>query len=76
MAEVVSEVGPNRLTVALVIGRAGIAHATFYDLFDNPSDALRSALELAERQLGEAIEEGPDHTESWNDRVAALISRW
>jgi AcrR family transcriptional regulator len=74
VAEIAHEVGPQNLTVALVIDRAGTSRAAFYKLHANGSDALGKALELAHERLEEAISAGCDQAGAWADRVESTIS--
>lgn len=73
LAAVTREVGPSRLTVALIASRGKMARNTFYELFDNSDDAFRGALELASDKLRSAIGAAADTEGTWAKRVAQVI---
>lgn len=55
MAEVMSQKGYARTSVADVLARARVSRETFYELFDSKEDCFLGAFELTYRHLGEAI---------------------
>jgi AcrR family transcriptional regulator/DNA-binding MarR family transcriptional regulator len=73
MTFIVSETGPESVTVARVVDRAGVSRKTFYDLFDGSSDcllaAIEEAVELAATRAGAAY--APPRR--WVDRVRAAL---
>jgi AcrR family transcriptional regulator/DNA-binding MarR family transcriptional regulator len=71
MAEVASERGAGAVTVAHVVGRAGVSRRTFYDLFADREECFLAAFEEAIGRVGsEAIAAyGQEHT--WRERTRA-----
>ncbi|HSC20957.1 MAG TPA: TetR/AcrR family transcriptional regulator [Solirubrobacterales bacterium] len=72
-AEVVCELGLQRMTVALIIERAAVSRATFYQHFDNGDDAYRRAVALAGDSLEAAIEAGRRSEGTWEERLRGLL---
>lgn len=73
MTEVVAEQGVTNVSVADVVGRAGISRRTFYELFASREDCFLAAFE---RAVGLARDHaltaaGPEAT--WADRVRAAV---
>src|SRR5271156_3460353 len=52
MAEVASERGAGSVTVAHVVGRAGVSRRTFYDLFADREECFLAAFEDAIGRVG------------------------
>ena len=73
LAAVICEVGPSRLTVALVTSRGRMARNTFYELFGNSDDAFRRSLEFAGGKLRSAIDAALDHEGTWAERIGRVI---
>lgn len=73
LAAVTSEVGPSRLTVALVTSRGKMARNTFYELFGNSDEAFRSTLEFASGKLRSAIDVALDDEGPWAARIGRVI---
>ncbi|HET9154041.1 MAG TPA: hypothetical protein VFN85_07995 [Solirubrobacterales bacterium] len=73
LAAVTCEVGPGRLTVALVTSRGKMARNTFYELFENSDDAFRRTLGFASDKLRAAIDVAVDHEGSWAERIGRVI---
>lgn len=74
VAEVVCEVGPERMTVALIVSRARVARGTFYELFDSRDDAFRAAIELANHRLCLAIGATASGEGPWRERIGSVVS--
>lgn len=74
LAEVVCRVGPDGLTVSLVVREAKVARSTFYELFDNSSDAFRGALELANSKLRLSIDTAAGLPGTWPKRIGNVLT--
>ena len=73
VAEAAHEVGPHRVSVSMVIARAGIRRQGFYDLFDGSRDALAYAWQVSRLALLAAMGRAAER-EGWRERVEAVIS--
>jgi len=74
VAEAAHEVGPHRVTVSMVIARAGIHRQAFYQLFDNVKDALAYSWRASRLGLLAVVARATAEGAGWPERVAAVIS--
>ena len=73
-AEAVHEVGYSRLTVAHVIGRAGVSRKTFYALFADREGCFLAAFEQGLSQAGLRAGEAYERQSSWREGVRAALA--
>lgn len=74
LAEEIAARGYRSVTVADIVGRAGIARNTFYDNFSSKEDCFLAAQEYAcENALGRVVE-AASKIESWPGRVNAGLA--
>src|ERR1700704_1514419 len=71
MAEVASERGAGSVTVAHVVGRAGVSRRTFYDLFGDREECFLAAFEDAIARVSERVLESYEQESAWQDRMRA-----
>ena len=69
--EVGSEHGPESATVTRVVALAGVSRRTFYDLFEDRSDCLRTVFEETVRRARDRAGAGYDPQARWVKRVRA-----
>jgi AcrR family transcriptional regulator/DNA-binding MarR family transcriptional regulator len=71
MAEVASERGAGSVTVAHVVGRAGVSRRTFYDLFADREECFLAAFEEAIGRVGAQVIESYEQEHAWRERIRA-----
>ncbi|HTZ85246.1 MAG TPA: TetR/AcrR family transcriptional regulator [Solirubrobacteraceae bacterium] len=71
--EVLQEVGYERLTVGLVIGRAGVSRKTFYDLFANCEDCFLAVLEQAADRARKLATDAYAQQRGWREGIRAAL---
>jgi AcrR family transcriptional regulator/DNA-binding MarR family transcriptional regulator len=71
MAEVASERGAGSVTVAHVVGRAGVSRRTFYDLFADREECFLAAFEEAIGRVGAQVIAAYEGEAGWRERVRA-----
>ena len=81
MAEVMTEKGYARTSIADVLRRARVSRETFYELFDSKEECFIGAFELAYRHLGEAMAtasaaEPADGETSAIDRLGVVLENY
>src|ERR1700704_3533384 len=69
MAEVASERGAGSVTVAHVVGRAGVSRRTFYDLFADREECFLAAFEDAIGRVSSEVIAAYEHEGAWRERV-------
>jgi AcrR family transcriptional regulator len=74
----VSEKGYSKVTVADVVGHAGVSRRTFYEQFEDVEDCFVAAYEEATRTLLDEVEATirADRAESWRDRFEVAIAAY
>jgi AcrR family transcriptional regulator/DNA-binding MarR family transcriptional regulator len=73
MAEVVCERGTGDVSVAHVIGRAGVSRRTFYELFEDREDCFLAAFQEAIGRASRYVSAGYDPTSDWIERVRSAL---
>lgn len=71
MAEVASERGAGAVTVAHVVGRAGVSRRTFYDLFADREECFLAAFEDAIGRVSGVVLEAYEQEGVWRERIRA-----
>jgi AcrR family transcriptional regulator len=74
MVELARERGPERVTVAHVVSRAGVSRRTFYELFADREDCFLAALEQALERLAATVVPAYQGEQGWCDRVRAGLT--
>jgi AcrR family transcriptional regulator len=69
--DIVAKRGYQGTSVELIVKRAGVARATFYEYFENREACLLAAFDAAEAALAERIGEAVDPEAEWADQVKA-----
>jgi AcrR family transcriptional regulator/DNA-binding MarR family transcriptional regulator len=69
-----SEQGAANVTVADVVGRAGISRRTFYELFDDCEECLLAALDDAIERASELVLDAYEAHASWRERIRAGLT--
>ncbi|MFZ1927072.1 MAG: TetR family transcriptional regulator, partial [Solirubrobacteraceae bacterium] len=72
--EACAQEGAVRLSVADIVGRAGISRRTFYELFDSCEDCLLAALDQAIAAAGERALEAYDPQAPWRTRMRSTLT--
>ena len=73
LLEACAERGAAEVTVADVVGRAGVSRRTFYELFSDCEDCLLAALQHAASLVSERVLEASDLSLPWRRRVRAAV---
>lgn len=73
MAQVCAEHGAPNVTVAHVVGRAGVSRRTFYEMFDDIQDCLYAAFEEAVEAAMRRVLDAYDPRAKWLDRIRASL---
>jgi AcrR family transcriptional regulator len=73
--ELVEEVGYSGVTVAQVIGRAGVSRKTFYDVFANREDCFLAAFEQAVFKATVLAREAYDSESNWQEGIRSALAR-
>lgn len=71
MAKIVCEEGLESVTVAQIVGRAGVTRRRFYELFENREDCFRAVFEESVAIATERALAAYEAEETWVDRVRA-----
>jgi AcrR family transcriptional regulator len=71
MAKITCEQGPQPVTVAQVIARAGVSRRKFYDLFDSCEDCFRATFEEAVALAAETVVPAYEAEDRWVVRMRA-----
>lgn len=71
MAEVASERGAGSVTVAHVVGRAGVSRRTFYDLFADREECFLAAFQEAIGRVGAQVIAAYECEAGWHERIRA-----
>lgn len=72
--EACAEEGAAGLSVADIVGRAGISRRTFYELFDSCESCLLAALDQAIAAAGERALEAYDPQAPWRTRMRSALT--
>lgn len=72
--EVVEEVGYSRMTVAQVIGRAGVSRKTFYDFFADREDCFLAAFEQAIAHARFRASERYELEPGWREAIRSALA--
>jgi AcrR family transcriptional regulator/DNA-binding MarR family transcriptional regulator len=73
MLEVCAQRGASNVTVAHVVGRAGISRRTFYELFENCEECFLAALEEGLARISAAVLPAWQGQGAWRERVRAAL---
>jgi AcrR family transcriptional regulator len=71
MAKIACEQGPQSVTVAQVMARAGVSRRKFYDLFESCDDCFRATFEEAIAVAAESVLPAYEAEGRWVDRMRA-----
>jgi AcrR family transcriptional regulator len=74
MIELSRERGPERVTVAHVVTRAGVSRRTFYELFDDREACLIAALDRALERVAAVVLPAYRGETEWRDRIRAGLT--
>jgi AcrR family transcriptional regulator len=74
MSEIVAKRGYQGTTIELIVKRAGVSRATFYEHFENREDCLLSAFADAAAELLRRMEGAADGETEWPDQVRAALA--
>ncbi len=74
MVDLTRERGAERVTVAHVVGRAGVSRRTFYELFEDREACLLEALDEALGRIEEAVMPAYRHERGWSQRIGAALT--
>lgn len=74
MVDLTRERGAERVTVAHVVGRAGVSRRTFYELFEDREACLLEALDDALGRIEEAVMPAYRHERGWSQRIGAGLT--
>jgi AcrR family transcriptional regulator len=74
MVELARERGPERVTVAHVVTRAGVSRRTFYELFEDREDCLIAALEDGVARIAAAVLPVYRGEDGWCARIRAALT--
>jgi AcrR family transcriptional regulator/DNA-binding MarR family transcriptional regulator len=69
-----SEKGAANITVADVVGRAGVSRRTFYELFDGWEECVLAALDHTIERVGEHVLVAYEAHTSWRERIRAGLT--
>lgn len=72
--DVVAKRGYRDTTVELIVKRAGVARATFYENFENREACLLAAFDAAFAELNERIAKAVDHRGEWAEQIRAGLT--
>jgi AcrR family transcriptional regulator/DNA-binding MarR family transcriptional regulator len=72
--ELVEEVGYSRMTVAQVIGRAGVSRKTFYDFFADREDCFLAAFEQAITHARFRASERYELEPGWREAIRSALA--
>ncbi len=73
MLDVCAQRGASGVTVAHVVGRAGVSRRTFYELFDNCEECFLAALEEGLAGIATAVLPPWQGPGAWRERVRASL---
>lgn len=71
MTHVAAERGAGNVTVAHVVGRAGVSRRTFYELFGDVEECLLAAIDEAVERARRRLRDADDPQASWRVRIRA-----
>jgi AcrR family transcriptional regulator len=71
MFEVATTVGAANVTVAHIVERSGVSRRTFYEIFEDREDCLRSAFEHALSIASERVLAAYGSHRDWRERIGA-----
>ncbi len=74
MVDLTRERGAERVTVAHVVGRAGVSRRTFYELFEDREACLLEALDDALRRIEEEVLPVYRRERGWSVRIGAALT--
>ncbi len=74
MVDLTRERGAERVTVAHVVGRAGVSRRTFYELFDDREACLLAALDEALARIEAAVVPAYKGERGWSVRIGAGLT--
>ena len=73
MAEVCRERGASNVSVAHVVGRAGVSRRTFYELFSDRDDCFLAAFDDAVERIGALVMPAWRGDGSWRERIRGSL---
>jgi len=73
MLDVCAQRGASSVTVAHVVGRAGVSRRTFYELFDNCEECFLAAFEEGLARISAAVLPAWQGQGAWRERVRASL---
>jgi AcrR family transcriptional regulator/DNA-binding HxlR family transcriptional regulator len=74
MVDLTRERGAERVTVAHVVGRAGVSRRTFYELFEDREACLLAALDETLQRIGDAVLPEYRREHGWSARIGAGLT--
>ena len=74
MVDLTRERGAERVTVAHVVGRAGVSRRTFYELFEDREACLLEALDDALGRIEGAVMPAYRRERGWSARIGAALT--
>jgi AcrR family transcriptional regulator len=72
--EIVSERGYGRMSVALIVARAGVSRETFYGYFENCEDCFLAAFDEALAQMAGVMAPAYEGEGRWSERIRAALA--
>jgi AcrR family transcriptional regulator len=72
--EIVSEHGYGRMSVALIVARAGVSRETFYGYFENCEDCFLAAFDEALAQMAGVMAPAYEGEGRWSERIRAALA--
>ena len=73
MLDVCAQRGASSVTVAHVVGRAGVSRRTFYELFENCEECFLAALEEGLARMSAAVLPAWQGPGAWRERIRASL---
>ncbi|HWX43794.1 MAG TPA: TetR family transcriptional regulator [Solirubrobacteraceae bacterium] len=74
MVDLARELGPERVTVAHVVARAGVSRRTFYEIFADREACLLTALDEALEEIADAVLPNYRRERGWSERIKAALT--
>jgi AcrR family transcriptional regulator len=74
MSELARELGAERVTVAHVVGRAGVSRRTFYELFTDRESCFLEALDQAIARIAADVVPAYESEREWRERLRAGLT--
>jgi AcrR family transcriptional regulator/DNA-binding MarR family transcriptional regulator len=72
--EIVSEYGYGRMSVALIVTRAGVSRETFYDHFENCEDCFLAAFDEAVTHMTAVMAPAYEGEGRWSERLRGALA--